>query len=153
RNVGWVALIGLALLVLTLGLLASWRTAVIGAVVVPVTLVLAAYVLYLPGSTFTKITLLGLAAAVWGVIHDGVTHLDAPRGRIAERPTAGGAEPVNATIRAASAAVRGPLVFAVLAILLATLPFLFLGTVVTAFSRPLVLTFALAVLASMVVAF
>ena len=33
------------------------------------------------------------------------------------------------------------------------MPFLFLGTLATAFSRPLVLTFALAVLASMVVAF
>src|SRR6266487_4255752 len=153
RNVGWVALIGLALLVLTLGLLASWRTALIGAVVVPVTLVLAAYVLYLRGTTFTTITLLGLAAAVCLVIDDVVTDVDAVRRRIAQRATAGGAEPVNATIGAAFAAVRGPLVFAVLAILLATLPFLFLGTLVTAFSRPLVLTFALAVLASMVAAF
>ncbi len=153
RNVGWVALIGLALLVLTLGLLASWRTALIGAVVVPVTLVLAAYVLYLRGTTFTTITLLGLAAAVCLVIDDVVTDVDAVRRRIAQRATAGGAEPVNATIGAAFAAVRGPLVFAVLAILLATLPFLFLATLVTAFSRPLVLTFALALLASMVAAF
>jgi Cu/Ag efflux pump CusA len=37
--------------------------------------------------------------------------------------------------------------------LLGTVPFLFLGSVVTAFSRPLVLAFALAVLASMVVSF
>src|SRR5215470_18083110 len=150
RNAGWVALIGLALLVLTLGLLVSWRTAVIGAVVVPVTLVLAAYVLYLRGTTFTTITLLGLAAAVCVVIDDVVTDVDAVRRRIARRPTAGGAEPVDATIRAAFASVRGPLV---LAILLATLPFLFLGTLATAFSRPLVVTFAVAVLASMVAAF
>jgi Cu/Ag efflux pump CusA len=149
RNVGWVALIGFALLVLALGLLASWRTALIGAVVMPVALVLAAYVLYLRGTTFTTITLLGLAAAVCVVIDDVISDVDAVRRRIAER----GAEPVNVTIRAAFAAARGPLVFAVLAILLATLPFLFLGTLVTAFSRPLVLTFALAVLTSMVVAF
>src|SRR5262249_58666769 len=38
RNVGWVALVGLALLVLTLGLLASWRTAGIGPVLGPRTL-------------------------------------------------------------------------------------------------------------------
>ena len=153
RNVGWVALIGLALMVLALGLLASWRAALIGAVVVPVALVLAAYVLYLRGTTFTTITLLGLAAAVCVVIDDVITDIDAVRRRIAQRGVANGAEPSNVTIRAAFAAVHGPLVFAVLAILLATLPFLFLGTLVTAFSRPLVLTFALAVLTSMVAAF
>jgi Cu/Ag efflux pump CusA len=152
RNIGWVALIGLALLALALAVFASWRTALIGAVVVPVTLVLAAYVLYLRGTTFTAITLLGLAAAVCVVIDDVVTDVDATARWIAQRATPG-AEPVNVTIRAAFAAVRGPLVFAVLAILLATLPFLFLGTLVTAFSRPLVLTFALAVLLSMVAAF
>ena len=152
RNVGWAALIGLALMVLALGLLASWRVALIGAVVVPVALVLAAYVLYLRGTTFTTITLLGLAAAVCVVIDDVVTDADAVRRRIARRATPGDAEAASANVRAAFAAVRGPLVFAVLAILLATLPFLFLGIVVSAFSRPLVLTFALAVLASMIVA-
>jgi Cu/Ag efflux pump CusA len=153
RNAGWVALLGLALLILALGLLASWRAALIGAVVVPVALVLAAYVLYLRGTTFTTITLLGLAAAVCVVIDDVVTDVDAVRRRSVRRASAGGAEPAGTAIRAAFTAVRGPLVFAVLAILLATLPFLFLGTVVTAFSRPLVLTFALAVLASMAAAF
>src|SRR5262249_55437041 len=118
-----------------------------------VTLLLAAYVLYLRGSTLTTITLLGLAAAVCVVIDDVVTDVDAVRRRIARRATAGGAEPVGATIRAAFASVRGPLVFAVPAILPATLPFLFLGTLASAFSRPLVVTFALAVLASMVAAF
>jgi Cu/Ag efflux pump CusA len=58
-----------------------------------------------------------------------------------------------AAVQAAFAAVRGPLVFATLAVLLGTLPFLFMGTVVTAFSRPLVLSYAFAVLASMLVAF
>ncbi len=153
RNIGWVALIGLALLALALAVFASWRTALIGIVVVPVALVLAAYVLYLRGTTFTTVTLLGLAAAVCVVIDDVVTDIDAVRRRIAQRGAATGEGQVSPAIREAFAAVRGPLVFAVLAILLATLPFLFLGTLVSAFSRPLVLTFALAVLASMLVAF
>jgi Cu/Ag efflux pump CusA len=53
----------------------------------------------------------------------------------------------------AFAAARRPLGFAALAILLALAPFLFLNTLATSFSRPLVLTYALALLASMVVAF
>ena len=65
---------------------------------------------------------------------------------------AAGQATVSADIEAAFAAVRRPLVFAVLALLLATVPFLVLGTVVTAFSRPLVLAYVLAVLSSTLVA-
>ena len=140
RNVSWVALAGLVLLIVALGLIASWRTALIGLITVPVSLMLAAYVLYLRGTTFTSITLLGLAAAVCVVIDDVITDVDAT-------------ETGDAAITAAFAAVRGSLVFATLAILLATLPFLVMGPAVTAFSHPLVATYALAVLSSMVVAF
>jgi Cu/Ag efflux pump CusA len=154
RNVGVVALVGLVLLlVLLLAMFASWRAALIGVVVVPVSLTLAAYALYLRGTTFTTFTLLGLAAAVCVVIDDVITDIDAVRRRFAEDNSSGAGGPAWTAIQAAFSAVRGPLVFATLAILLAALPFLFMGTVVTAFSRPLVLTYALAVLASMVVAF
>jgi Cu/Ag efflux pump CusA len=155
RNTSWVALAGLILLIVVLGLIASWRTALIGLITVPVSLTLAAYVLYLRGTTFTTITLLGLAAAVCVVIDDVITDVDAARRRIADqrRADADGTQSGGATMTAAFAAVRGPLVFATLAILLATLPFLVLGPAVTAFSHPLVVTYAFAVLSSMVVAF
>ena len=148
RNAGWAALIGFMLLIaLLLAIFGSWRPALIGAIVLPVSLTMAAYVLYLQGTTFTTITLLGLAAAVCIVVDDVITDINTARGITAE-----GAEG-EAPVRAAFSAVRGPLVFATLALLLGTVPFLFLGSVVTAFSRPLVLAFALAVLASMVVSF
>jgi Cu/Ag efflux pump CusA len=152
RNTGWVALIGLALLVLVLGSFASWRTALIGAVVVPTALAVAAYVLYLRGSTFTTITVLGLAAAVCLVIDDVIIDIDTVRRRLSGAGEGATGAPVRATVHEAFAAVRGPLVFATLAIGLATLPFLVMSTVVTAFSRPLVLTYAFAMLASMLVA-
>src|SRR5690349_1614065 len=149
RNVGWAALIGFVLLIaLLFAIFASWRAALIGAIVLPVSLTTAAFVLYLQGTTFTTITLLGLAAAVCIVVDDVITDINAARGITAGR--AEGAEE-QTPVRAAFSAVRGPLVFATLAMLLGTVPFLFLGTVATAFSRPLVLAFALAVLSSMVV--
>src|SRR5205085_4893985 len=77
RNAVWIALAGFALLIVVLGLIASWRTALIGAVVVPAALTIAAYVLYLRGTTFTTITLLGLAAAIGLVIDDVITDVDA----------------------------------------------------------------------------
>jgi Cu/Ag efflux pump CusA len=149
RNVGWAALIGFVLLIaLLFAIFASWRAALIGAVVLPVSLTTAAFVLYLQGTTFTTITLLGLAAAVAIVVDDVITDINTARGLANEG--AEGAEG-EAPVRAAFSAVRGPLVFATLAMLLGTVPFLFLGSVVTAFSRPLVLAFAVAVLASMLV--
>jgi Cu/Ag efflux pump CusA len=145
RNVGWAALIGFLLLIaLLIAMFGSWRAGLIGAIVLPVSLTTAAFVLYLQGTTFTTITLLGLAAAACIVIDDVITDINAARGITAEG---------EAPVRAAFSAVRGPLVFATLAMLLGTVPFLFLGSVVTAFSRPLVLAFALAVLSSMVVSF
>jgi Cu/Ag efflux pump CusA len=152
RNVGSVALIALAVLLAGMLLLqASWRAAVVAVVVVPVSLTVAAYVLYLRGTTFTAITLLGLAAAVGLVIDDVIADIDAVRRRLGQPGSE--RKPAQTILLDAFSASRGPMVFATLAILLALVPFLFLGTVATAFSRPLVLTFALAVLASMLVAF
>jgi Cu/Ag efflux pump CusA len=152
HNVGVVGLISLALLlVLMLVLLGSWRAALIGAVVVPVSLLTAAYVLYLQGVTFTTITLLGLTAALGLVIDDVITDIDAVRRRLADGGDQDGSR--DATLIEAFSTARGPLVFAALAIILATVPLIFMGTLVTSFSRPLVLTYVLALLASTLVAF
>ena len=188
-NVGTAALIALAAaLVLMLLLRASWRAAVIALIVVPVSLMVAVCVLIVARTTFTAITLLGLAAALTLVIDDVVTDLDTVRRRLAGRsgtsPGASGTSPgasgtahggsgtvrgdgrqvhsrngagsssrAQASMLEAFAAARRPLGYATLAVLLAATPFLFLDTLATAFSRPLVLTYALALLASMLVAF
>jgi Cu/Ag efflux pump CusA len=152
RNVGMAAVIALALLLAGLFfVLASWRAALVALIVIPVSLTAAALVLYLSGATFTGITLLGLAAATGLVIDDVITDIDAVSRRLAGR--GGQPEPARDTILAAFMAARRPLMSATLAILLATLPFLFLGTLANAFSRPLVFTFALTVLSSVLVAF
>src|SRR5262249_10196933 len=80
------------------------------------------------------------------VIDDVVTDLDAVRHQMARSSAQG-------SMLEAFAAARRPLGYATFAILLALAPFLFLDTLATAFSRPLVLTYALAVLASMLVSF
>ena len=86
RNAGWVALIGFMLLIaLLLAMFGSWRPTLIGAIVLPVSLTMAAFVLYLQGTTFTTITLLGLAAAVCIVIDDVITDINAGRGLTGRR--------------------------------------------------------------------
>jgi Cu/Ag efflux pump CusA len=166
-NAGTVALIALAVaLLLMLLLLASWRAAVVALIVVPVSLMVAVCVLLLTGTTFTAITLLGLAAAVSLVIDDVVIDLDTARrrsagdgGQVPGTDGAGAASTSASEDRARDAVVeafataRKPLGYATLAILLALAPLAFLSTLASAFSRPLVLTYALALLASMLVAF
>jgi Cu/Ag efflux pump CusA len=152
KNIGLAGLIGLALLVIVLcAVLASWRAALIGVGVAAVSLSGAAYVLYLRGATFTTMTLLGLAAAVAVCIDDVITDIDAARRRLSAMD-ATGTQP-RVTMNEAFSAVRGPLTFATLAIAVSTVPFLALGTLATAFTRPLVLSYGLALLVSMLVAF
>jgi Cu/Ag efflux pump CusA len=170
-NVGTAALIALAvMLVLMLLLLASWRAALVALIVVPVALMVAISVLLVTRTTFTAITVLGLACALSLVIDDVVTDLDTARRRLAGRgAVAAGSTAMAAdgsgngaasdetdrahgSIQEAFLAARRPLGYATLAILLALTPFLFLDTLASAFSRPLVLTYALALLASMLVA-
>src|SRR5262252_1292216 len=89
-NAGTVALIALAAaLVLMLLLLASWRAAVIALIVVPVALMVAIAVLLVTGTTFTAITLLGLACALSLVIDDVITDLDTVRRRMARSSAQG----------------------------------------------------------------
>ena len=174
-NAGTIALIALAaMLVLMLLVLASWRAAVVALIVVPVSLMVAVCVLLLTGATFTAITLLGLAAALSLVIDDVVTDLDTVRLRLtgdrgkltggSEASAAGGdgtgaggggdaADRARGPVVEAFLASRRPLLYASLAIGLALAPLVFLGTLASSFSRPLVLTYALALLASMLVAF
>jgi len=149
-NVGIVALIALAALILMVLLLASWRAALVALIVVPVSLMVAICVLLLARATLTTTTLLGLACALALVIDDLVTDFAAAGRRLAG---SSGEERAQAPMLEAFAAARRPLVFAAFAILLALAPFLFLDRLATAFSRPLVLTYALALLASMLVAF
>src|SRR5262249_59333824 len=124
HNTGWVALIGLALFVLVLALAVSWRAAVLGLITVPAALVVAAYVMYLRGSTFTTITLLGLGAAVCIVIDDVVHDIDAARRGIAAHRGAEGARevPLAEALRESAAGVRRPPVLATVAIALAPPP-------------------------------
>lgn len=155
RNIGLAGLIGFGLLIILLTVvLASWRAALIAVCAIAVSLAAAALVLYLRGATFTTMTLLGLAVALAVVVDDVITDIDAARRGLAapEAADAAGDRAPAATLTAAFAAVRGPLALATLAILVAALPFLGAGQLTTAFTRPLVFTFALAVLASMLVA-
>lgn len=139
-NLTLAVVVGCVLLALVLlALLRSWRTALVAFAAFAVSLTTAALVLAVTGSTFNALVFAGLAVALGAVIDDAVVdaeHVGRRRRSIVEATTA----------------MRGPLGYATLILLLAAVPVLFIEGVTGAFLSPLVRAYALAVVASMVVA-
>jgi Cu/Ag efflux pump CusA len=151
-RLGLAVLVGLALLLLAIGMLTwSWRTVVIAFGSIGTSLVAALYVLRLGGSPLTTMTLLGLATAMALVVDDVVGDVVAIRARMDER-RATDRDGFVALVGAALVGRRSPLAYATLIALLAVGPLLLLQGTVGAFARPAVLIFVLAVLASFLVA-
>jgi Cu/Ag efflux pump CusA len=152
-NIGLAALIAVLLVfVVLLAIFAGWRPAVVGLVAVPLSLTAAAFVLYLRGTTFTTMTLIGLAIALCVVIDDAVVDVDAFRRQLRECREPEERRSAVPTIVDSSLNTRRTLVFATLIMLLAALPFVVMGRLANAFTRPVALTYTLAVLASLLVA-
>jgi len=128
-----------------------WRSALVALVAVPLSVVSAALVLEALGRTMNAMVLAGLVAALVVVIDDAVVDVDNTVRRLRERPY--GDERSTASIALeASIAVRTPLVYATLVVVLATLPLFFLERVSGAFFPEIAVAFLLALAASMAVA-
>jgi len=156
-NLGWALLIGLLLLlVLLAAFLFEWRAALISFVAVPLSLGAAVLVLYLRGATFNTMVLAGLVVALAAIVADAVLDVDNMQRRLREHrqrdEDAGPGRTTTGVVLDASLEMRGSALFATLIILVAAVPVALLGGLTGHFSRPLVLTYALAVVASMVVA-
>ncbi len=152
-NLGRWALIGLILVVaLLLAFFWSWRAALVGLFAILLSLVAAAYVLFLRHTTFNVIILAGLTVALGIVIDDAVATVDEIRRRVREHRASGNGETTASVVVRATLATRGPLFYATVIVLLLPLPALALAGVAGAFARPLVLSYLLAVGVSMVVA-
>jgi CzcA family heavy metal efflux pump len=161
RNLALALLLGLLLVVVLLGaFLFDWRVALTSLVAIPLSLLAAALVLYLRGATFNTMVLAGLVIALGVVVDDAIVDVDNIRRRLRahrrarDQETGGqpGDESTLATILHASLEVRGPLLYATLIIAVATVPLFFLGGLAGSFSRPLAVSYLMAVLASMAVA-
>ena len=133
-----------------LTLLYEWRVAVIAAITVPLSLVVAALVLEVRGTTMNIMLMAGLMVAAAALIDDAVVDFDNIRRRL--RESAGQSR--QAVLVAAVQQVRRPLAFATLIMLAATVPAFYIGSrsgLDGDFFGPVVLSYALALLASWVV--
>lgn len=153
ENLTRALLIGCLLLVLVLvAFLFEWRTAVISLVSIPLSLMAAALVLAMRGETINTMVLAGLIIAVGVVVDDAIIGIENIWRRLRQHANERTGKSIPLTILEASLEVRSPIVYATLINVIVVVPIFFMQGLSGAFFGPLALSYALAVLASMVVA-
>src|SRR5581483_5748005 len=153
HNLTDALLLGIVLVMIVLGaFLFEWRAALISLVAIPLSLMAAGLVLYVRGGTINTMVLAGFVIAVGVVVDDAIIDIENIVRRLRQNRREGNNRPAALVILEASLEVRRAIVYATLIIVLAVVPVFFVRGVSGAFFRPLVLTYGLAVLASLVVA-
>lgn len=152
-NLGTLLLIGAALAAVILLVFSwSWRATLIGIVAVPLSLVVAGLILNARGAGFNALTLSGLLMALTILIDDAIIDTDTIRKRLRQRHEDGSERSVMAVIVDAAAETRGPIVYATLIIVLVVMPVFLLQGLSGVFFQPLVTSYLLAIVVSMLVA-
>jgi Cu/Ag efflux pump CusA len=146
------ALVGFILIILVLGaLLLQWRTALICAAVIPLSLAVAGFLLRLRGETINVVVVAGLVAALALVIDDIVAGTQNVLRRIRERPE-GSEKSIADTILGSTLEASGPMVYAALIVVVAAVPVFFMEGLSGEFFPPLVLSYLFTILASTIMA-
>ena len=152
-NLTTAMLIGIGLVVLIIAtLLFEWRTAFISLIAIPLSLVAAVLVLDLTGATLNVMVLAGLVVAVGVVVDDAIIDVENIVRRLRQARATGSTRSTFGIVLDASVEVRTAITYATLINVVAVVPVLFLEGLSGSFFRPLVLSYGLAVLVSMVVA-
>jgi CzcA family heavy metal efflux pump len=146
-------LLGTLLVILVLMVfLYEWRTALISVVAIPLSLVAAGLVLYHQGSTINTMVLAGFVISVGVVVDDAIIDVENIWRRLKLARATGDTTSTARIVLEASIEVRRAIVYATLINVAAITPVFFLEGLSGAFFRPLVTSYALALLASMAVA-
>ena len=152
-NLGHSMLVGCGLvIVILIGFLFEWRTALISLTAIPLSLVSAGVVLRLMGTTINTMVLAGLVIAMGEVVDDAIIDVENIVRRLRQNRAAGNPRSSFDVVLAASLEVRSAVVFATLIVILVFVPVLFLEGLTGSFFRPLAMAYILAILASLLVA-
>ncbi|HEX5452630.1 MAG TPA: efflux RND transporter permease subunit [Stellaceae bacterium] len=128
------------------------RSAAISCVAIPLSLLAALIVVQRLGLTLNTMTLGGLAIAIGVVVDDAVVDLENILRRLRENGQAAMPLPTAKVVLDACLEVRGAVVYATFAVILVVLPILALSGLAGRLFAPLGIAYALAVLASLLVA-
>ena len=133
-------------------LLGHWRSALVAAVVIPCSLLAAAWAFTARGGNIDMMIIAGLLLAVAVVVDDAVLSVDNIVRRLRQARADGSGQSSLAVIARAAIEVRGPMLYATAIIVIAALPVLFMQGLAAPFFKPLFWSYIVAVLASLAVA-
>jgi CzcA family heavy metal efflux pump len=152
-NLTRAMILGCLLMIMMLGaFLYSWRTAVISVVAIPLSLMTAVLVLQTQNATINTMILAGFVIALGDIVDDAIVDIENVVRRLRQERLQGQTRSTARVILEASLEVRGAIVYATLIEIVAILPIFMLAGLSGAFFHPLAIAYALALLASMVVA-
>jgi CzcA family heavy metal efflux pump len=152
-NLTRALLLGILLVTLIIvAFLFEWRTAFISLIAIPLSLVAAVLVLDAAGVTLNVMVLAGLVVAIGVVVDDAIIDVENIVRRLREARALGLGKSTFSVVLDASVEVRTAITYATLINVIAVVPVLFLGGLSGSFFRPLVLSYGLAVMVSMLVA-
>ena len=145
--------IGILLVILIIAaFLFTWRTAFISLIAIPLSLISAILVLDLRDVTINVMVLAGLVVAIGVVVDDAIIDVENIVRRLRQARASGSDVSTFRIVLDASVEVRSAITYATVINVVAIVPVFFLEGLSGAFFEPLVLSYGLAVLVSMLVA-
>jgi Cu/Ag efflux pump CusA len=151
-NLGLAVALGAGLLLLALAAMRfHWRAALVGVITVPLSVISAALIVNMLGYGFNALVIAGLAAAVAIVVDEAIAPGHAVVERLRGRRASPDSEPTWVGVQQALATVHRPLIYAGIIALLAILPVAVLEGRPGAFFTPMVLAYAIAVVAALII--
>jgi CzcA family heavy metal efflux pump len=152
-NLTTALLIGVSLVILIIvAFLVEWRTAFISLVAIPLSLIAAILVLDLTHTTINVMVLAGLVVAIGVVVDDAIIDVENIVRRLRGARGQGDGVSTFRVVLDASLEVRSAITYATVINVVAIVPVFFLQGLSGSFFQPLVLSYGLAVLLSMLVA-
>jgi CzcA family heavy metal efflux pump len=152
-NLEMALIIGSILVILVIGaFLFEWRAALISLAAIPLSVVAAGLVLYVRGETINVMVLAGIVIALGVIVDDAIIDVQNIVRRLRQYRLEGSQKSTASIVLEASLEMRGPIVYATLIVVLAIVPVFFLEGLTGSFFQPLAMSYALAVLVSLLVA-
>jgi CzcA family heavy metal efflux pump len=152
-NLNSALLIGCVLVILVLGaFMFEWRSALISAIAIPLSLIAAALVLNYQGDTINTMVLAGLIVALGEVVDDAIIDVENIMRRLRENARLSHPRSSYQVVLDASMEVRSAVLYGSIIIALVLVPVFMLEGLSGAFFRPLAFSYIVAILASLGVA-
>jgi CzcA family heavy metal efflux pump len=153
NNLSKALLIACALVVFILFVfIFEWRVTLISSVAIPLSLMAGALVLYFRGTTLNTMILTGFVIALGAVVDDAIIDVENIMRRLRQARIEGSNKSMFRIILDASLEVRGAIIYATLIEVVALIPVFFMEGLSGSFFKPLAMSYAIAVMASMIVA-